>query len=490
MTTALVGLLFSMTSVTNRVAPAGTQLHIRLTSSVGSYASKVGSPVSAVLIAPVTLDGETGFPAGSTVSGFVKKVTRVGFGLVHETAGLDLQFNRLTSPDGEKIPISARVSEVDNGRERVNRKGRIEGVRSTGSMCYRVSGYIRTMLMWEIHADLAVWAIRSLLMQVPEPEIYYPAGVELTLASTAPLFLHKPLDAQQDQQQLTSNERDELEHLIATMTVRTQAPGSGRSSDFTNLLFVGSHDQIVSAFTAAGWTPPDPKTMRERINWIRAVAERRGDDVAPMSPLLLNGFEPDMGWQKGLNDVSKRHHIRIWKQAETWRGQEVWLGAATHDIDFGYLRPGGRLTTHKIDENVDQERDKVGYDLAFTSCASSLDLVDRADVPRVANNATGDPIITDGRMLVVGLNDCTEPRLSTDSVDSAPLPAHGDKLQRFARREILSARNELLRTNPYWRTYEASRWIFDSIRQHRRSNRDALLLSKARLSVPVPDATK
>ena len=46
-----------------------------------------------------------------------------------------------------------------------------------------------------------------------------------------------------------------------------------------------------------------------------------------------------------------------------------------------------------------------------------------------------------------------------------PLPEHGNKFQRFARREILSARDELLRTNPYWRTFEASRWIVESIRQ-------------------------
>ena len=35
----------------------------------------------------------------------------------------------MISPDGEKIPISARVPEVDNGRESVSRNGRIHGVR-------------------------------------------------------------------------------------------------------------------------------------------------------------------------------------------------------------------------------------------------------------------------------------------------------------------------------------------------------------------------
>ncbi len=488
MTPALLSLLFSISTLTNRVAPPGTQLHIRLLSTVGSYASRAGSPLSAVLIAPVTLDGETALPAGTILSGNVKAVTRVGFGLRHETAGLDLEFNQLISPGGEKIPISARVAEVDNGRERVNRNGRIQGVRSTGSLCYRVSGYIRTALQWEFHAALAVWAIRSILVQLPEPEIYYPAGVELTLNLSRPLFLDATLNSGQEVA-VTDDQRDELAHVVAALPYRTHAPGSGRSSDLTNVLFIGSHDQLVTAFDAAGWTQANPASLRDRVTWIRAVAERRGDEAAPMSPLLLNGAEPDMSWEKSLNDVSKRHHIRMWREADTRGGQEMWVGAATRDIDFAYLRPGGKLT-HKIEQNVDQERDKVAYDLAFTSCGNILDWATREDLPRFARNATGDPITTDGRMVVIEMNECREPRISTETVDSTLLPEHGDRLQRFARREILSARNELLRTNPFWRTYEGSRWIVDYFRWRKRQAAEQELLSNSRPSALPQFAVK
>ena len=468
MTTILLDLLFSISLLTNHVTPAGTQLHVRLTSTVGSYASQAGSPISAVLIAPLTVDGEMILQAGSTLSGTVKGVTRVGWGVRHETSGLDLEFNQLTLPDGESLPISAQVAEVDNGRERVSRKGRIQGERATGSMCYRVSGYVRTVLLWEVHAELAEWAIRSLLVELPEPELYYPAGVELTLALTQPLRLDAVPDSGQPAPLITADERDDLARVAEAMPYRTQAPSSGRLSDLTNVLVIGTHDRIVSAFAAAGWTQAMPPSLRDRIHWIRAVGERRGDGVASMSPLLLNGAEPDMSWQKGLNDVSKRHHIRMWKAAATWRGDELWIGAATRDIDFAFLRPG-RTLTHKIEENVDQERDKVAYDLAFTTCGKILDWTDREDFPRSARNATGDPIFTDGRMVAIELNDCHEPRLSTETVDLAPVPEHGDRLQRFARREILTARNDLLRTNPYWRAYEASRWLIDYyIRWHRR----------------------
>jgi hypothetical protein len=125
--------------------------------------------------------------------------------------------------------------------------------------------------------------------------------------------------------------------------------------------------------------------------------------------------------EKSLNDVSKRHHIRLWKQEGEWKGQDVWIGAATHDVDFGYLRPG-RPFAHKIAPDVDRERDKVAYDLAFTGCANTLDWAARTNVPRVTENGTGDAMTTDTRLAVVELNDCSAPRLSTETIDDAPVP--------------------------------------------------------------------
>lgn len=475
--TLLVSLLLSIATLSIRPLPEGTPLHVRLTTAVGSYASAPGSVVRAVLIAPVQLDGEIVLAAGSTLAGRVKSVTRVGLGLRHETGGLDLAFDRITPVGRGPVPLVARVYDVDNGRERVTPDGRIHGVRSTGSMSYRVSGYIRTMLEWEVHAELADWAIRSLLMKVPEPEIYYPAGVELTLRLTRPLVLPPAPPSQQNAAQtLSGEEREELSDIAAALPDRTQIPVSGRTSDLTNVLLIGSRRELADSFEAAGWSEPGPDSLRDRIHLIRAAGELRGDEAAPMSLLLLNGEEPDVSWQKGLNDVAKRHHIRFW-QAGTWHGHQMWIGAATRDVDFAYLRPGKKLA-HKIDEDVDAERDKVAYDLAFSECGSILDWIDRPGVPRYTHNSTGDPIVTDGRMVVVELNDCRAPRFATESLDTVPLPAHGGGLQRFTRREILGARNDLLRTNPYWRSFEACRWIVDYIRDRRkRQAPDPVLLS-------------
>ena len=451
---ALIYALSVLSSLTTVDVPAGTQFHVRLTSTVGSYASRPGSPVQAVLIAPVTVAGSAVFPANSVLSGVVKTVRRVGYGLVHESAGIDLRFDRLTLPDGEELPISARVIQVDNGRERVNRKGLIERERSTGTLTYRGCGYIKTALLWNFESELAFWAIKSLVVQVPEPEIYFQPGVELTLASTAPMLaaamepsVGRPLNVP---------ETKEVDDLVASMPKRSLSASTSMPSDLINIGFVGSRAQLTTAFAAAGWTEANPVSFRSKALGFKAVAEGMGYLSAPMSAQLVNDIEANISLQKGLNDVSKRHHIRVWKHSSNWNGQEVWVGAATRDVDFAYLRPGGRFT-HRIEENIDQEREKIVYDLAFTSCVERTDWIDRPGFRRSARNATGDLMTTDGRLALVRLNGCTDPKLTTASSELNPVVKHGTGIQRFARREILSMRNDLFRANPYFRTYEGIR---------------------------------
>jgi hypothetical protein len=92
-------------------------------------------------------------------------------------------------------------------------------------------------------------------------------------------------------------------------------------------------------------------------------------------------------------------------------------------------------------------------------------------------NGTDDLMTTDGRMVTIGLKDCGKPRFSTETVDATPVPEHGGCLQRLARREILSARNELLRTNRYWRAYEGGLWVINSIRRRKHQTQGDELLS-------------
>jgi len=437
-----------------RQVPVGTELHVRLATPVGSFGSRPGAPVTAVLIAPVAVNGETVLPEGSILSGMVTRAQAVGFGIAHETSALSLDFDTCTLPGGFRMPVATRLLEVDNSREHVIANGSIHGVRTTSSISYRATGYIRMVLAWEWHARLALWAAKMILVQVPEPEIYYPAGVELTLGLRDTLV--SAVQPHSDER-LTREDRTELRADTAGMPYRAYAAGSNRASDLMNLLFAGSKEEIDAAFLAAGWMRASPSTMHTTLVGVRAVAEGHGDRHAPMSHMLANDREPDMMWEKGLNDFSKRHHVRIWKQDATWDGQPLWIGAATRDVDFAFLRRGGGAMTHKIAQDIDQERDKIAHDFEFTACTDVVDWWDRPGAPTAARNGTGDLMETDGRLAVLRLNRCESPRVVEDS-DSEPLPMHPNPFKRLLRREILSARSDFYRSTIYWRAYEGTRW--------------------------------
>jgi hypothetical protein len=132
----------------------------------------------------------------------------------------------------------------------------------------------------------------------------------------------------------------------------------------------------------------------------RAIIESRGYREAPMSVLMLDERPPDLAFQKQNNTFAMRHHIRIWLRPQTFDGKPVWVAAATHDISITFS-PDSRSFTHGIDSHIDDERAKVVNDLLFTGHVHALALVDRTGIPTNATNATGDSLITDGKMAVL-----------------------------------------------------------------------------------------
>ena len=67
------------------------------------------------------------------------------------------------------------------------------------------------------------------------------------------------------------------------------------------------------------------------------------------------------------------------------------------------LRPRRHLAAPHPAPHIDRERDWVETDLLFVGTATAYVDVDRPHVPRRAANATGDDIVTDGKMSVVEL---------------------------------------------------------------------------------------
>jgi len=82
--------------------------------------------------------------------------------------------------------------------------------------------------------------------------------------------------------------------------------------------------------------------------------------------------------------------------------QELWVGAATHDIGFDRDQRNNGLT-HKIDPNVDDERDYVSRSLDETGLVAKLSYVTPGQPSKEARTATGATFHSDGRILVVHL---------------------------------------------------------------------------------------
>ena len=79
------------------------------------------------------------------------------------------------------------------------------------------------------------------------------------------------------------------------------------------------------------------------------------------------------------------------------------VAAATHDIAISRAR-GGTKWSHRIDPHIDRERDWVETDLLYIGTASAYADLDRPEAPKKAANATGDQILTDGKMSVLELS--------------------------------------------------------------------------------------
>ena len=159
---------------------------------------------------------------------------------------------------------------------------------------------------------------------------------------------------------------------------------------------------VTNCSQTAGWSAARALNKLSALETFQAMAEMRGYKEAPMSVLLLEGRPAEFNYQKQNNTFAQRHHLRIWRRPVTWEGQDVWVASSTHDtgIDFS---AENRTFIHKVDSHIDDERAKVVSDFLFTGAVKSMALVDRPKVPTESRNATGDKLLTDGRMAVLVL---------------------------------------------------------------------------------------
>ena len=373
----------------------GTAISVRIDTKVTSGA-KAGDKVEAVVVAPVLIGDRVLLPQGSRVTGSVKSATPAK---PDARAELLLDFVELTLPGASKLPLAAKVAGLDNARESVTGEGLIQGILASETLTARIDqGLERLGARYAGFANF-LGTVKGAVLQKADTEITLEPGAELELSLTKALDL---ADDHPIEKVMPIEPAAELAALVDALPFQTTAEKPAKPSDVTNLMYIGTREQIEAAFKAAGWAASAELNAVSGLETMRAVAEQRGYKEAPMSTLLLEGRPPELVFQKQYNTFAKRHHLRIFQRPEKFQGREVWVCAATHDtgIDFS---PENRTFIHKIDPQIDRERAKVVFDLMFADKVEAVALVDRPKVPTSGENATGDKIETDGKMAVLAL---------------------------------------------------------------------------------------
>ncbi|HLK20557.1 MAG TPA: LssY C-terminal domain-containing protein [Bryobacteraceae bacterium] len=376
--------------------PTGTRIEIRLTSAVNSAKAKVDDKFDAIIIAPVVAQDQIAISAGVKLKGHIQEVKAVVN--PDDQAVLGLAFDEISDTNGKRANLAARVAGVDNARESVDKDGRILGIIASQTGSGRLDQGINKVSEKYSGLGELLGTIKQAVMKEPDANIDYEAGVEINIELTKPLTWTGSASAPNVR---PVEPEGELTDLVNRLPFRTSAAKPPKESDVTNILFLGSRQNLEDAFQAAGWSTAKQLNAMSKFETFRAMSEQRGYKEAPMSVLLWNGRPPDLVFQKQNDTFNARHHLRIWQVSDQFRGRDVWVCSATHDTGIDFSEEN-RTFIHKIDGQIDRERAKVVNDLLFTRLVTALSLVDRPGVAVSFFNATGDKVTTDGRMAVIG----------------------------------------------------------------------------------------
>jgi LssY C-terminus len=375
--------------------PSGTEIQIRLTTAVNTATGKVKQPFEAVVIAPVVVGEQIAMAAGAKVTGHIQEIQASN--QADQQAVLKLAFDRIAEGK-QKASLPAKLAGVDNARESVDADGRITGILASETASGRLDQGINKVTQKYPGLGDLLNTVKQTVVKETDSNIDYQPGVEMTLELTKPLEWTAG-DVALNVQSIQP-ERDLL-RLVDREPFRTTTESGHKPSDVTNLMFLGSAEEITHAFEQAGWSTAAGLNASSKLETFRAIVEQRGYKEAPLSTLLLDGAPPDLVFQKQNDTFASRHHLRIWRRPGKFGGQDIWVCAATHDVSIDFSQEA-RTFTHKIDSHIDRERAKVVNDLLFTGLVRGLSLVGR-ELPSGLSNATGDSLETDGSMAVVSL---------------------------------------------------------------------------------------
>jgi len=196
--------------------------------------------------------------------------------------------------------------------------------------------------------------------------------------------------------------RDELIHIIeAAICCVTDKKGENLG-DPLNLVIIGGVHELYNAFIRAGWD--ETETINRSSLWKTFKSFVGGGEYrySPVSALYVFDRPQDVAFQKARSNIHERNHLRLWLTNMRYQDEPVWFGQISRDIGVRFTRK--TITTHKIDPNVDETREYLLENLAYSQALEKFAYVygvGEAPIDQPRGNLTGDPYFTDGYRIVL-----------------------------------------------------------------------------------------
>src|SRR5699024_2244191 len=205
----------------------------------------------------------------------------------------------------------------------------------------------------------------------------------------------------------------------------------------------GPERDLHVAMRRAGWVLAEERTLASAWSMIRSTLLRRSYPEAPVSHLYLMGRRHDFTYQQEVGGTTtKRHHVRFWRMPPDFvlpGGYRAdWLAAGTYDraVGFSFFT---LQVTHRIDENIDAERDFVVDTLRYADPAIDAEVIRDFSTSYHHRNGQGDRIRTDGDLPVLDVAGAAE---RSDGASALMLSRHrptGTSVMKSRARAALAA---------------------------------------------------
>jgi undecaprenyl-diphosphatase len=187
-------------------------------------------------------------------------------------------------------------------------------------------------------------------------------------------------------------EESNISKYSETLRGNTQEPMSF-------LVIAKSDKDLKNLFYQAGWHQADYVNRYTLLKLIETSLLNESYKTGPMTPSFWNSRVHDLGFQKptSKDTIRERHHVRFWKtNIFTLDGKRLYLGTASFDTSIKWF------ITHRIDPNIDKEREYLFLDLVKTGLIKSYKKVQLVN-PVKGKNFSGDPFYTDGKAYILSL---------------------------------------------------------------------------------------